>query len=97
MAGNHAQDGGLAAAGRADEAAISAVGNPEIDAVDGIDDTVIALADTCELNIASFDPHPSKPYPLIFCAPRFFWISTMLPRLTPMTTKDTIVVTVPSA
>ena len=53
VAGDHAQDRGLAAAGRPEQAAIGAVGNLQIDAVDRVGDAVIALADACQFDIAA--------------------------------------------
>ncbi|MGY4597907.1 hypothetical protein ACVWXL_005653 [Bradyrhizobium sp. GM22.5] len=95
VAGDHTQNRGLAAAGRTDEAAIGAIGDLEVDAVDHVADAVKALADARQFDIAAIALHfPAQPFVLL---PRFFWISTMLPRLAPITMKETIVVTVPSA
>ena len=97
VAGDHAQDRGLAAAGRPEQAAIGAVGNLEIDAVDGLDDAVEALDDAGELDMAGPQFHAiplSKPGH--GCARRF-WICAMVPRQSPMIRNEMIVVTVPSA
>ena len=57
VTGNHPQDRRLAAAGRPEKAAIGAVGNPEIDTVDHVGDAVIALAETCQFDIAAARAH----------------------------------------
>ena len=57
VAGDHPQDRGLAAAGRPEKAAIGAVGNLQIDAVDHVGDAVIALAETCQFDIAGARAH----------------------------------------
>ena len=70
VAGDHAQYRGLAAAGGADEAAIGAVGDLEVDAVDHIADSVKALADARQFDIAAIALHfPAQPFVLL---PRFF-------------------------
>ena len=55
--GNHPQDRGLAAAGGPEKAAIGAVGNLQIDAVDHVGGAVIALAETCQFDIAAARAH----------------------------------------
>ena len=55
--GNHPQDRRLAAAGGPEKAAIGAVGNLQIDAVDHVGDAVIALAETCQFDIAAARAH----------------------------------------
>ena len=57
VAGNHPQDRRLAAAGGPEKAAIGAVGNLQIDAVDHVGDAVIALAETCQFDIAAARAH----------------------------------------
>ena len=55
--GDHPQDRRFAATGGPEKAAIGAVGNPEIDAVDHVGDAVIALAETCQFDIAGARAH----------------------------------------
>ena len=97
VAGDHAQDGGLAAAGGAEKTAIRPIGNLEVDALDDGVDAIVALGEAGEFDIAPLRGHK----PLLQCVgtrtPRRFWISTIVDSATPMTTKETIVVTVPSA
>ena len=57
MTGDHAQDRRLAAAGRAQEAAIGAVRNLQVDAVDDPVDAVIALDDSRQFDASVFDRH----------------------------------------
>ena len=57
VAGDHPQNRRLAATGRSEKAAIGAVGNLQIDAVDHVGDAVIALAETCQFDIASARAH----------------------------------------
>src|ERR1700722_10501365 len=59
MTGDHAQDRCLAATRRAQEAAISAVANPQIDAVDDRDGAFIPLTDTRQFDASIFDSHSS--------------------------------------
>ena len=61
MAGDHPQDRRLAAAGGPEKAAIGAVGNLQIDAVDDVGDAVIALDETRQFDIAAPDAHSNDP------------------------------------
>jgi len=61
MPRDHAQDRGLAAARWAEQAAIGAVGNLEIDAVDGVDEAVEGLDDASKLDMAGPDFHAILP------------------------------------
>ena len=64
VARDHAQDRGLAAARWAEQTAIGAIGNLEIDAVDGVDEAVEGLDDASKLDMAGPDFHailPAKP------------------------------------
>ena len=55
MAGDHAQDRRLAAAGRAEETAIGTVGNLQVDAVNDPGGAVIAFDDARQFDASVFD------------------------------------------
>ena len=97
MTGDHAQDRGLAAAGRTKEAAIGLVRDCYIDAVYCVDETVKALNDPCKLDAARSNGHADAPQMAGTRTARRFWIEAIAPRQIAMIAKEMMVVTVPSA
>ena len=98
VSGDHAQDRGLAAARGPEQAAIGAIGNLEIDAVDRVDEAVEGLDDASELDMAGPQFHEDPPYKAGTRVRRAASASEpMVPRQTTMMMNEMIVVTVPSA
>src|ERR1700733_3274178 len=88
--GDNAQDCGLAAAGRTEEAAIGLVRDCYIDAVYCVDETVKALNDPCKLDAARSNGHADAPQVAGTRTARRFWIEAMAPRQITILTHETV-------
>src|SRR5690606_31581270 len=103
VAGDHAQDRRLAAAGRAEQAAVGAVRDGQVDVLHGIGIAEL-LGDTYQPDLAAFLVRTAVGglggrccHTVHFPRDRLRWMTMIEDSASAMTRKETIVVTVPSA